>query len=211
MKTPTCSKCGASRDMVEFGPGNRCKECIRAHDRERGKTRVRNQEKAREYAKAYRAREGVLEKSREVCRQWRLKQPPGYQKGRPRSGRAEESRAWRAAHPEKERAAQRRYQDSHPHIARAKGHRRRSLIIGAQGDHDATDIARQFSSQDGLCFYCATPLVRFDLDHKTPLSRGGTNSPENLVCACRWCNRSKGAKTAEEFAATRMAGPCLTN
>jgi len=41
--------------------------------------------------------------------------------------------------------------------------------------------------------------VRFHVDHKTPLTRGGNNSPENLCCACPSCNFRKGTKTAEEF------------
>jgi 5-methylcytosine-specific restriction endonuclease McrA len=51
------------------------------------------------------------------------------------------------------------------------------------------------------CFYCATILTKQTrtLDHKLPLSRGGTNEIENLVPACRRCNHRKGKKTAEEF------------
>jgi len=37
------------------------------------------------------------------------------------------------------------------------------------------------------------------LEHKTPLSRGGTNDYENLCIACRSCNSSKGTKTVKEF------------
>jgi 5-methylcytosine-specific restriction endonuclease McrA len=42
-------------------------------------------------------------------------------------------------------------------------------------------------------------LVKFHVDHKTPLSRGGSNWPSNIVCACAECNMKKNAKTAEEF------------
>ena len=60
-------------------------------------------------------------------------------------------------------------------------------------------LARQ---QDGRCFYCHAVLVRFDLDHKTPLARGGDSSIDNLCLACRHCNRSKHTQTAEEFFVT---------
>lgn len=37
------------------------------------------------------------------------------------------------------------------------------------------------------------------VDHKTPLSRGGDNSSENLQTLCRSCNRSKSTKTMSEW------------
>ncbi len=49
------------------------------------------------------------------------------------------------------------------------------------------------------CAYCGCTSGPFEVDHITPVSRGGTNDPENLTCACRSCNRSKGAKTVKEW------------
>ena len=51
------------------------------------------------------------------------------------------------------------------------------------------------------CEYCKKPIEFGEdtLDHKTPLSRGGTNDYENLCIACRSCNSRKSAKTPEEF------------
>lgn len=37
------------------------------------------------------------------------------------------------------------------------------------------------------------------IEHKTPLSRCGRHSPDNIVIACAGCNLRKGQKTAEEF------------
>lgn len=37
------------------------------------------------------------------------------------------------------------------------------------------------------------------LEHKIPLSCGGTNEYNNLAVACRSCNSSKGAKTTQEY------------
>ena len=54
-----------------------------------------------------------------------------------------------------------------------------------------------------LCFYCGTHLlpVNRTLDHKVPLSRGGTNTIGNVVPACRSCNQRKTRLTVEEFLA----------
>lgn len=48
----------------------------------------------------------------------------------------------------------------------------------------------------GLCRYCDQPGDT--LDHVLPVSRGGGNSPENLVVACKPCNLRKGALTPAE-------------
>ncbi len=54
------------------------------------------------------------------------------------------------------------------------------------------------------CFYCSvvTTLGTRTVDHKTPISRGGEHVLENVCCACRSCNSSKGKLTAEEFRPT---------
>lgn len=58
--------------------------------------------------------------------------------------------------------------------------------------------------RDGLaCAYCGATVedgAQLTLDHLTPHSRGGTNSPTNLVTACRRCNCSRGARSVTGFA-----------
>ena len=50
------------------------------------------------------------------------------------------------------------------------------------------------------CQYCGRrpPLRDLNIDHVLPKSRGGGDSWENLVTACRPCNLRKGWKTPEE-------------
>jgi 5-methylcytosine-specific restriction endonuclease McrA len=50
--------------------------------------------------------------------------------------------------------------------------------------------------RDGtVCRYCGIDCrSEFDLDHVYPSSLGGETSVENLVVACRPCNRTKGAR-----------------
>jgi 5-methylcytosine-specific restriction endonuclease McrA len=50
------------------------------------------------------------------------------------------------------------------------------------------------------CQYCGKrpPLRDLNIDHVLPRSRGGDDSWENLVTACRVCNLRKGWKTPEE-------------
>ena len=44
------------------------------------------------------------------------------------------------------------------------------------------------------CQYCgaAGPKVELEIDHKIPVSRGGTDDIDNLKTACFKCNRGKG-------------------
>lgn len=48
------------------------------------------------------------------------------------------------------------------------------------------------------CMYCGTHDGRMTVDHVVPRLRGGTDSWENLVCACHPCNNTKGNRTPEE-------------
>lgn len=61
------------------------------------------------------------------------------------------------------------------------------------------DIGRIYCMQDAECIYCKTPLTRYHIDHKHPVSRGGTNDLTNLHLTCPACNMAKGAMTHEEF------------
>jgi len=51
------------------------------------------------------------------------------------------------------------------------------------------------------CYLCLEPIEfgKDTLEHKTPLSRGGTNEYNNLGIACQKCNFSKSNKTEEEY------------
>jgi len=53
---------------------------------------------------------------------------------------------------------------------------------------------------DHVCQYCGRhfPAHQLSLDHVTPRSRGGTNTWENVVCACLRCNVKKGGRTPHE-------------
>lgn len=51
------------------------------------------------------------------------------------------------------------------------------------------------------CPYCETQLTteNIGLDHKTPISRGGSNNPENIHLTCHKCNKRKGEMTDQRF------------
>lgn len=63
----------------------------------------------------------------------------------------------------------------------------------------ASARALVFERDGYACTYCGDMADQLEVDHVVPVARGGRNSFENLVCACRACNRSKGSKLIEEW------------
>jgi len=48
------------------------------------------------------------------------------------------------------------------------------------------------------CQFCGRSDLTLTIDHVTPISRGGEDTWENLVCACVRCNNKKGDRTPDE-------------
>jgi 5-methylcytosine-specific restriction endonuclease McrA len=120
------------------------------------------------------------DKIRENIKRYRDKDPERY-----RAIRREAHRAWKRANLDKRRV---------------QSHRRRARKLENDGTHTAADIQAQYKSQKGRCWYCGKKVGdKYEVDHRVPLSRGGSNAPENLVIACQFCNRSKGAKLVHEW------------
>jgi 5-methylcytosine-specific restriction endonuclease McrA len=124
--------------------------------------------------------------------------------------------AWRSQNPDKAKEQGRRYRANNPDSARAKYHRwaaknrdlikilahkRRARLLQAEGSHTPADLRALLKAQNHRCAYCAADLhkVKKHLDHRTPLSRGGSNDKSNLIFACMPCNLSKGARDEIEY------------
>lgn len=57
---------------------------------------------------------------------------------------------------------------------------------------------------DYRCWYCGTDSnvsgrMSYEIDHVQPVSKGGTNDPDNLVASCRSCNGEKADMTLKEY------------
>lgn len=118
---------------------------------------------------------------------------------------AKRQKAYRELNPEREVARSKAHYASNPEMYRARDRNRRALAKASKGTHTAVDVAKQFAAQGGKCYWCGCSLKKsgkdkFHADHREPLSKGGSNGPDNIVISCPSCNQSKGAKSPLEFA-----------
>jgi 5-methylcytosine-specific restriction endonuclease McrA len=86
---------------------------------------------------------------------------------------------------------------------------RRAAKLNAKGSFTLVDLQAKREMCGDRCYYCQTrlanlPVKRVHVDHKIPLSRGGSNWPANLTYSCGSCNQSKGARTIKEFIAYKQ-------
>ena len=111
-------------------------------------------------------------------------------------------REWREANVEHIRGYAKRYRQERPEVKRLSEAKRRAAARASVGQFTFRDVKALYTSQLGECVYCSTDLSdTFEIDHVVPLSRGGSNEPENIQLLCQRCNRMKHAKTHNEFLA----------
>jgi 5-methylcytosine-specific restriction endonuclease McrA len=92
---------------------------------------------------------------------------------------------WRRRNPEK----------SHAYVRAGTIKRRRAA--GGQS-FTAAEWLALLAHHGGACAYCGSKTL-IEIDHRIPLTRGGSNLIDNILPACRRCNRRKGTMTDEEF------------
>lgn len=61
-----------------------------------------------------------------------------------------------------------------------------------------------FKRDQFTCVYCGStpPAVTLEVDHVIPVSSGGENEIDNLVCSCFDCNRGKGKNNLDSIPET---------
>lgn len=122
-----------------------------------------------------------------------------------RERRSAQRSAWQAENRERRNARMRELRRIDPEASRIRVRLRRARLLGASGTHTAQDIqlirlAQTDKNGSLRCWWCGCKIdTAYDVDHKTPLVRGGSNGPENLCISCPTCNRSKNSKLPSEF------------
>jgi 5-methylcytosine-specific restriction endonuclease McrA len=126
-----------------------------------------------------------------ATRQWLLENREKVQKT---------SAVYRDRNAETLKEYQKRYRREHGLAHRIYESLRRARKRLAGGHYTGSDITELLEKQSGCCAYCGVSLVDgYHIDHVVPISRGGSNWPENLALACPRCNDSKGSKLLSEW------------
>lgn len=221
--TKTCPKCGETKPATtEFshdkrardGLQSKCKACNAAY-------RDANRKRSNEYFRAhYAANKERVDKRNRAYYAANKEQMTAYREAN-KERRRQQRRAYRETHKKQESEQQRIYREANKektariwhtwyianrerviaraHVAR---HIRRGRIHNAEGTHSAADIRAQYKRQKNLCYWCREQLIKpYHIDHVVPLSRGGSNWPENIVISCPACNLSKGNRLPHEWIA----------
>lgn len=188
--TKLCPLCECEKPAAEFwaskntkdGLYSWCKPCTKARRKERYDP---------EYHRNYRLER--LEAKREYDRMRYQRDPEKRNAG---------IRRWYRENKDKVKAQRARYNAEHRQDNLARNRKRKARLKEAEGSHTAAEVWALAESQDWLCAYCETPMFgEFHVDHMLPISRGGSNSWENLAITCATCNLRKNDKTGEEFCA----------
>ena len=110
-------------------------------------------------------------------------------------------------------------------ISRATGRRSVlfvSTIVASTGGAQEYDLLNDtpaltnknlFRRDKHMCLYCGDYLYDCELtrDHVIPVSRGGTDTWENVVTACRICNHRKADYLLEDIDMQLLAVPYVPN
>lgn len=220
MNTKICRKCGRELPLTEEyfqrrkkgskdGFRNDCKECKRRADHryyeshkeihsEKGRQyRIRNEESIRKYRKDYaiehrdkirenkkRYREENADSIKEKNKQYRLKnkdQQTAYME------------QWNAKNKEHKSQYNKQYYKNNPERRKIQKQTRRAKkqeLPATLTKEQWRIIKLHFHDR---CCYCGKELL-LEQDHFIPLSKNGVYTHNNIVSACRSCNRSKSNK-----------------
>lgn len=203
-----CTICGIEYPETKefFRPVNelrlraQCRQCERekykvwqeAHKDERNeywrKYHEEHREKERAYARNW--RNNHLERARDNEHHWRKVNP---------KRKLEHQRKYVNRHPDRPRAYHRKWTKNNPGKVKAKADQYRAKKK-AGGKYTDEDVKRLYDAQKGKCYWCGQKVGKdFTIDHVIPLNRGGSNTPENIVIACRHCNCSRQDKLPHEW------------
>lgn len=182
--------------------------------------RATNREQCRQYARAYRAANRDKQAEHERAwyaknREYKAEQNRIYRAKnkeriaaekrayyianleRDRERRQKYNRARYAADPEREANRKRAYREANPQKVREMGianvHRRRARESAVENTFTASDW-QTLVARSKHCHWCKKPFSktrRPTHDHVIPISKGGANTIENSVCACKTCNSRK--------------------
>lgn len=212
-----CSMCHALKPLIAFnkdkknkdrdGHSHQCKACINARSkryyaRKKATRRVQiaawkiaNPEKVLAYDRKFkslhkdeiharRAAKQAITNAKERAK-YRLNPAPTILR----------TTKYHREHPDLHNRWSNAWHRKHPELARARCLRRaakkKALAIN---DLSAAQIVELIAAKNSRCDYCGRKTKRLEVEHITPVTKGGNHTLWNVTVACRSCNAKKGTK-----------------
>lgn len=139
---------------------------------------------------------GLLSRMSETAKEQRRVAAKRYRQKHPEKVRCS-FEEWKSRHPEyqKNRDANRRANpEEYAKILHSnKLNKRKRRSAGSLAAHEVIELLKR------PCEYCNG--VATEVDHIIPISRGGSNTIDNVVPCCRVCNARKNNRTKDEWLA----------
>jgi len=176
-----------------------CKPCAHRKRKERDRTEHSKAVRRNYYQKNY---DKYAQRNREQYEKHKDKRQSSVRDyhNRNKVSVAAYKQQWAEQNRERTRAAAKRFSERHPDRVRVSTLIQIGKRKGAKGRYTSGDVRRIYIEQQGYCAYCNEWLGdKYHIDHIIPLSRGGSNYPENIALACPPCNMSKGDKLLSEW------------
>lgn len=142
-----------------------------------------------------------------VCHEVKPLDEAHFQRNRTKAGGfAYECKTCRDAY-DKDRDAKRAHTERRALHRRAANANTRAGKLKRKGKLKTPYIFIQLEAQGRRCYWCGEPITAATMhtDHIIPMNAGGTNTPDNIVCACASCNIRKGDKTRSQWVAALAA------
>ena len=118
--------------------------------------------------------------------------------GRYLEKRQEYDRKYTEQNLEKVKASKREWDKRNPEVRRMCARNRRAKVRGLPGKCSTSQWEARVAYYGNRCRYCGCD-GKMTVDHRIPVSRGGTGFPANLVPACLSCNSRKCDMTELEY------------
>jgi 5-methylcytosine-specific restriction endonuclease McrA len=194
----TCKVCDSARRKAYTESHREQESQSRKHFRENNKDRLREEQRL--------YREANKEKVAERKKQWQQGESyKEYQKQYQQGHKleiSEQKHQYYLSNREQFLEKQRQYLQTPQGrmVDKAHRHNRKAQKRASQGSYTSEQLNEQFQRQKAKCYYCKKKLGKvWHADHVVPLSKGGSNTIDNIVVACEACNLHKSAKLLHEW------------